>query len=173
MSKFVYYNNDFTVTGNPSTGTHIYNYLRGIWKDNVPMTYGGDGHGSGQGSTTDLCNFMFPGTSDPDFPGQEWTEVTAGNTPADRRFLQSAGPFTLQPGAVNEITTGVVWARANTGGQTASVQLVKIYDKEAQALFDNNFNILNGPDAPDLEIRELDQELIITLSNKVLSLIHI
>ena len=26
----------------------------------------------------DLCNFMFPGTSDPDFPGQEWTEVTAG-----------------------------------------------------------------------------------------------
>ena len=49
------------------------------------------------------------------------------------------------------------------------MQLVKIYDKEAQALFDNNFNILNGPDAPDLEIRELDQELIITLSNKVTS----
>ena len=38
-----------------------------------------------------LCNFMFPGTSDDDFPGQEWTEVTAGNVPADRRFLQSAG----------------------------------------------------------------------------------
>ena len=39
MSKFVYYNNDFTVIGNPSEGTHFYNYLRGIWKDNVPMTY--------------------------------------------------------------------------------------------------------------------------------------
>ena len=165
MSKFVYYNNDFTVIGNPSTGTHFYNYLRGIWKDNVPMTWGGDGHGSGQGATTDLCNFMFPGVSDPDFPGQEWTEVTAGNAPADRRFVQSAGPFTLQPGAVNEITTGVIWARANTGGNTASVALVKIYDKEAQALFDNNFNILNGPDAPDMEIRELDQQLIFTLSN--------
>ena len=47
MSKFVYYNNDFTVRGNPENGTHIYNYLRGIWKDNVPMTYGGDGKGSG------------------------------------------------------------------------------------------------------------------------------
>ncbi len=164
MSKFVYYNNDFTVIGNPSEGTHFYNYLRGIWKDNVPMTYGGDGHGAGQGSTTDPCNFMFPGTSDPDFT-TEWTEQTAGNIPADRRFLQSAGPFTLQPGAVNEITTGVVWARAKSGGQTASIALVKIYDKEAQALFDNNFNILNGPDAPDLEIRELDKELIITLSN--------
>jgi len=37
-----------------------------------------------------LC---FPGTSDPDFT-TEWTEQTAGNIPADRRFLQSAGPFT-------------------------------------------------------------------------------
>ncbi|MDG2138784.1 MAG: T9SS type A sorting domain-containing protein [Flavobacteriales bacterium] len=165
MSKFVYYNNDFTVIGNPSEGTHFYNYLRGIWKDNVPMTYGGDGHGSGQGTTTDLCNFMFPGTSDDAFAGTEWTEQTAGNIPADRRFLQSAGPFTLQPGAVNEITTGVVWARAKSGGQTASIALVKIYDREAQALFDNNFNILNGPDAPDVEVRELDKELIFTLSN--------
>ena len=49
MSKFVYYNNDFTVIGNPSEGIHFYNYLRGIWKDNVPMTYGGDVHGSGNG----------------------------------------------------------------------------------------------------------------------------
>ncbi len=165
MSKFVYYNNDFTDTGNPEDGTDIYNYLRGIWKDNVPMTFGGDGHGGGTGTTTDLCNFMFPGTSDADFQGQEWTEVTAGNVPADRRFLQSAGPFTLEPGAVNTITTGVVWARAKSGGQTASIQLLKIYDREAQALFDNNFNILNGPDAPDLTLRELDKELIFTLSN--------
>jgi hypothetical protein len=165
MSKFVYYNNDFTVTGNPESGTDIYNYLRGIWKDNVPMTYGGDGHGGGTGTTTDLCNFMFPGTSDADFPGQEWTEVTSGNVPADRRFLQSAGPFTLEPGAVNTITTGVVWARAKSGGQTASIQLLKIYDREAQALFDNNFDILNGPDAPDVTVRELDKELIFTLSN--------
>jgi hypothetical protein len=165
MSKFVYYNNDGTVQGNPNDGTDIYNYLRGIWKDNVPMTFGGDGHGAGTGSTTDECNFMFPGTSDDQFPGQEWTEQTAGNIPADRRFLQSAGPFTLQPGAVNSITTGVVWARAKSGGQTASIQLLKIYDREAQALFDNNFNILNGPDAPDLTLRELDKELIFTLSN--------
>ena len=165
MSKFVYYNNDFTVRGNPENGTHIYNYLRGIWKDNVPMTYGGDGKGSGPGATTDLCNFMFPGVSDPMFPGQEWTEVTAGNLPLDRRFIQSAGPFTLDPGAVNTITTGVIWARAKAGGNEASIQLVKIYDREAQALFDNNFNMLNGPDAPDLTIRELDKELIISLTN--------
>ncbi|MDC0204879.1 hypothetical protein OAJ65_03710, partial [Flavobacteriales bacterium] len=169
MSKFVYYNNDFTVIGNPENGTHIYNYLRGIWKDNVPMTFGGDGHGGGIGSTTTECNFMFPGTSDEQFPGQEWTEQTANNIPADRRFVQSAGAFTLQPGAVNTITVGVVWARAKAGGQTASINLVKVYDREAQALFDNNFNILNGPDAPDLEIQELDKQLVFTLSNSGIS----
>ena len=171
MSKFVYYNNDFTVTGNPTTGTHFYNYLRGIWKDNVPMTYGGNGKGSGPGATTDLCNFMFPGSTDPDMYPQngEWTEVTAVNIPADRRFIQSAGPFTLEPGAVNYITVGVIWARAKAGGPTASVQLLKVYDREAQALFDNNFNILNGPDSPDLGIRELDKELIFTISNGVSS----
>ena len=27
MSRFVYYNNDFTVTGNPENGQHVYNYL--------------------------------------------------------------------------------------------------------------------------------------------------
>ena len=165
MSKFMYFNNDGSVTGNPGNGQDFYNYLRGIWRDNVPMTFGGDGHGEGVGTTTDLCDFMFSGTSDVAFPGKEWTEQTANNLPADRRFVQSAGPFTLQPGAVNEITTGVVWARAKSGGQTATIQLLKIYDREAQALFDNNFNMLNGPDAPDLTVRELDQELIITLSN--------
>jgi len=165
MSKFVYYNNDDTDQGNPKGGVDFYNYLQGIWRDNSAMTYGGNGKGGSNGATNVECNFMFPGTSDDAFPGQEWTEQTAGNEPADRRFVQSAGPFTLQPGAVNVITTGVIWARAKSGGQTASVQLLKIYDREAQALFDNNFNILNGPDAPDLTIRELDKELIFTLSN--------
>ncbi len=171
MSKFVYYNNDGSMQGNPSTGSHFYNYLRGIWKDNVPMTYGGDGKGGGPGATTEICNFMFPGSSDPDMYSQfgEWTEVTAGNVPDDRRFIQSSGPFTLEPGAVNYITVGVIWARANAGGNTASIALVKVYDREAQALFDNNFNILNGPDAPDVTVRELDKELIFTLSNGISS----
>ena len=91
------------------------------------MTYGGDGHGAGAGSTTDLCNFMFPGTSDAEFPGQEWTEVTAGNIPADRRFLQSAGPFTLEPGAVNTITTGVVLGLARAAGETAPLIFTALF----------------------------------------------
>ena len=40
-----------------------------------------------------------------------------------------------------------------------------IADDKAQTLFDNCFQILDGPTAPDMEIIELDRELIITLTN--------
>ncbi len=175
MSKFVYYNNDFTLTGNPSTATHYYNYLQGKWKDGTRMTYGGTGHLSGGPE----CDFMFPDKSDQDIGWGTggtcaspvaiqpvWNEVTSGNQPHDRRFLQSAGEFTLKPGAVNYITTGVVWARASSGGPTASVELMKIADDKAQSLFDNCFKVLDGPTAPELAIRELDKELILSISNK-------
>ncbi len=162
MSKFVYYNNvNGTPNGNPNGFTDIYNYLQGIWLDGLPITYGGDGRNPANPN----CNFMFPGTTDPSFPGQNWTEVTAGNTPEDRRFLQTAGPFDLKPGAVNYITTGVVWARATAGGPEASVDLMRIVDDKAQALFKNCFKVVDGPDAPDLAIRELDKTILISLEN--------
>ncbi len=175
MSKFVYYNNDFTVVGNPVGAQNYYGYLNGVWKDNVQMTYGGNGKGAGPGATTDKCDFMFPGNSDPNhwgtngLPEADWDEVTAQNLPADRRFLQSSGPFTLLPGAVNYITTGAVWARATNGGRLASVRLVRQADDYAQALFNNCFKVVDGPDAPDITIRELDKELIMSIDNNKIS----
>lgn len=166
MKKFVYYNNDPTTTGNPNGATDFYNYLTGTWPDATPITYGGTGHLTGL-----PCNYMFPGTSDPMGYGTNmisqppWDEASVGNVPADRRFLQSAGPFTLQPGAVNTITFGVVWARATQGGNLASVALVKGADAKAQKLFDNCFQTLDGPTAPNLVIQELANELILSWSN--------
>ena len=105
------------------------------------MTFGGDGHGSGLGATTNVSNYMFPGETDPAFPGQEWTEVTAGNPPADRRFLMSAGPVDLNPGDVYELDYAFVFARANTGGQGASVNLLSIYVNDIQAFYDGTLAI--------------------------------
>ncbi|MDQ3102004.1 MAG: hypothetical protein M3R08_11500, partial [Bacteroidota bacterium] len=65
----------------------------------------------------------------------------------------------------NNVTVGVVWARAATGNNITSVELLRIADDKAQALFDNCFKILDGPDAPDLEITELDRELILHIVN--------
>lgn len=176
MSKFVYYNNDGSNIGNPNTAQQYYNYMRGIWKDGSPLVYGGNGY---QTAGADSCEFMFPGDTDPNgwgtrgvplnslFPWSE-SEPTPGgtpNTPDDRRFLQAAGPFTLLPGAVNYITTGVVWARSTSGGPLASVKLVRLADDKAQLLFNSCFKVVDGPDAPDLTIRELDKELIFSIVN--------
>ncbi|MFZ7114666.1 MAG: hypothetical protein ACO1G9_04725 [Bacteroidota bacterium] len=173
MSKFVYYNNDFSNFGNPENAQQYYDYLRGIWKDGSPMLYGGNGYQSGGVP----CDFMFPGTSDPYWLGTDsvpqfiWTETTPNgpnstpNTPDDRRFLQSAGPFTLKPGNVNYITTGAVWARTSSGGPDASVRLLKLADAKAQNLFESCFKVINGPSAPDITIREMDKELILSISN--------
>src|SRR5690606_38497952 len=103
---------------------------------------------------------------DPNYgPEGGWTEDNENNTPADRRFVQSAGPFTLDPGEFNNITVGVVYARASTGGAFASVTELFQADDKAQALFDNCFRLLDGPDAPDLTGQELDRELILYIRN--------
>ncbi len=172
MRRFVYYNRGNGPINDPVTAVDHYNYLRGIWRDGTKQLYGGNGN-IASGSTELESDFMFPGNSDPLHwgtrginPGFDWTEEQAGNPPFDRRFLQSAGPFTLLPGAVNDITVGVVWAQAASGDPFQSVLKLKEADEKAQALFDNCFNVLNGPDAPDLSGQELDQEIILYLSNK-------
>ena len=86
-----------------------------------------------------------------------WTEYSAGNLPADRRFVQSSGPFRLGPGAVNNITVGIVWMQASSGGRLESVELMRRADDKTQALFDSCFEILDGPDAPDVASQELDR----------------
>ncbi|HRH39031.1 MAG TPA: T9SS C-terminal target domain-containing protein, partial [Flavobacteriales bacterium] len=152
----------------PDNATHFYNYLRSRWKNGLRQCYGGNGYSENCQTPT---YYMFPGDSDPEgwgtdcVPQAAWSEP--GPTPAtpDRRFVQSAGPFTLQPGAFNNITVGVVFARAQSGGAIASLNPLRVADDKAQALFDNCFKILDGPDAPNLDITELDRELILFLSN--------
>ena len=178
MRRFTYHNNAGGALGDPSIAPEYYNYLRGFWKDGTPFLYGASGHFSSNppGPETD---FVFPGDSDPcnwstggtppnggfNANGLYWTEETADNNPDDRRFMQSAGPFTLEPGAVNYITVGIPWARATSGGPWASVELLRVVDDKCQKLFDNCFKVLDGPDAPDLAIVELDQEFIFYISN--------
>jgi hypothetical protein len=184
MRRFVYHNNcGGAPTCDPQIAPEYYNFLRGIWKDGTKMLYGGTAHMSGAGTVGPETDFMFPGDSDPcnwstgGVPpnggftqnGLYWTEETgnngAPNDAGDRRFMQSAGPFTLKPGAVNYITVGIPWARANSGGAFASVELLRVVDDKAQSLFDNCFKVIDGPNAPDLSFRELDREIILYISN--------
>jgi hypothetical protein len=163
MSKFLYYNNNYGPfpyqTINPDIAIHYYYYMTGFWKDGSPFTANGNAYGG-----TNPVNYVYDG--DP-VAGTGWTERTAGNLAGDRRFLQSAGPITLKPGAVNNVTFGMPWAQtANKGGNLESVTLLKTADDKAQALFDNCFKLLDGPEAPDMTIQELDGELLFYLTNK-------
>ncbi len=174
MRKFVYHNNTGgnAAMTDPNLAPEYYQLLRGFWKDGVHMKYGGNAHPSAGGVGPD-CDFMFPDLTDPCDWGtggvppspKKWTEVTAGNAPYDRRFMQSAGPFTLESGAVNYITVGIPWARAASGGPFASVELLRTVDDKAQALFNNCFKVLDGPDAPVLTIQEIDRGLILYIKN--------
>ncbi len=178
MRRFVYHNNSNAGVPNymtdPNYAPEYYLFLRGIWKDNTKMEYGGNANRSA-GAYGPACDFMFPGDSDPCDWGtggqppngpKYWSEVTAKNNPQDRRFMQSAGPFTLNPGACNYITVGIPWARSVSGTPLESVELLRIVDDKCQSLFDNCFAVLNGPNAPDLTIEEMDKELLIYISNR-------
>jgi len=177
MRRFIYHQNSDgpQATWGPSIAVQYYQMMRGIWRDETPMTFGGLGYAPSQPDAL-RADFMFPGESDPLHWGTDgvdpnyplaggWTDENAGNPPSDRRFLQSAGPFTLDPGEFNNITVGAVYARASNGGPFASVNSLFIADDKAQALFENCFRLLSGPDAPELSIQELDKTLIFYLRN--------
>lgn len=164
MTKFLYFNNSFPgvplQTTDPQNATQYYQYMTGFWRDGTPVTCGGNGYG---GSIP--TSFVYPAdtyTNGSCGPGN-WSE---SGTPGDRRFMQSSGPFELQPGAVNYITVGLPWARTTSTDPKASIPLLKIADDKAQALFDNCFRVLSGPEAPDMTIQEMENELIIYFSNK-------
>jgi len=190
MRAFTYHNNEQGGMGDPSADFQYYRYLTGLWNDGVPFSYGGSGHSLDDNilycdfvfpKGTDLCNWGTKGIA-PDeqlYGGGGWKGSwsednpngigSSPNDPQDRRFMQSAGPFTLIQGACNYITVGVPWARATQGGRLASVDLLMIADDKCQALFENCFKLLDGPDAPNLTIREYDQKLIVLISNSPLS----
>ncbi|MFA7273216.1 MAG: T9SS type A sorting domain-containing protein [Crocinitomicaceae bacterium] len=178
MRRFTYFTNgaSFPYT-DPSSAAQYYNFMEGSWANGSEMYYGGTG---AQGTGTLIpSDYMFPGDSDPLHwataganPGYDWSEASTDgasgfNPPGDRRFVQSAGPFTLRPGAVNNITVGIVYARGASGDLFGSVNALKRADTKAQALFDACFKILDPPNAPRLQIQELENELILTIDNPI------
>lgn len=165
------------ITDDPSSPSDFYNYMTGFWKDNSPFYYGGKGYTGSTGVTTVESSYTYPGDSDPlhwatlgQDMGFEWSETNTdgagnSNSDGDRRFLETAGPFTLKPGAINNLTVGVVFGQAFTGNAYESVNVMKRNDTKAQALFDNCFRIMDPPQAPDLSIVELENKLVLMIDN--------
>ncbi len=164
MTNFTYYNNDFSIIGNPSNGIQIYNYMTGSIKNGQKFSddflgpcIPSKGYGAGP-----VSNFVFWGD-----PGDntQWSECACCNNPGDRRFIFSSGPFQLLPGAINDVTFGCIWAKGAGGCGATNFKTIRSIDDQAQALFDGHFKTVEGPEAPRMVIREMDRKLIFYLVN--------
>jgi len=167
MSSFIYMNRQGAgpappQTTDPSTADQYYNYLQGRWLDGSPLWNTGDGFDETGAEQTRYAFYDAPNDAD------GWSMVSAELGFGDRRTLQASGPFTLLPGAVNELIIGVVWVPDQTY-PAPSIQRLQQADDLAQSLFNSCFDICDGPDAPDVDIVELDQEVVLLLSNPTTS----
>lgn len=162
MEAFTYYNNNNdNVIGNPTNGVQIYNYMTGSLRNGSPFVNDKDGNCTAT-TTGPTTKIVF--TGDPSDPAG-WSECQCQNPPDDRRFIHSSGPFVLQPGAVNDITIAAVWVADAGGCPNTSFRKIRAADDLSQQLFDNCFQTIQGPQAPNLVIREMDKKLICYLVN--------
>ncbi len=166
MSGFYYYNNDFSPIGNPSNGQHIYGYMTGSTRGGLRFTFDWDGvPGSRSTATTagrPLTQFVYPGD-----PGNntQWSECACNNLVGDRRFVHSSGPFQLEAGAENTITIAAIWVADAGGCPNTSFSKIRAASDLAQELYESNFQVIRGPDAPRLVVREMDRKLIFYMLN--------
>ncbi len=165
MSYFMYYNgrglggSNPPATEDPTSALEYYQYLTGRWRDNTNLVSGGIGYLPGGGGTA--SRYAFPGAPN---DGAGWSMCSSSAGEGDRRTLQVSGPLRLDPGAVNELIIGVPWVPDQNYPCPALDELLKA-DQLCQDLFDNCFDIKDGPTAPDVDFVELDKEIIILLSN--------
>lgn len=75
----------------------------------------------------------------------EWNEARDGNSPGERKAIASFGPFTLYPGAVNEIALAYTWVRkAGTGALTDNLSVLDPTMNAIQGIFDNCMELDQG-----------------------------
>lgn len=108
-------------TTDPAIMVEFYNYLRSMWKDGTPLTFGGYGYNPSDPSAVGAW-YVYPGLSDPLFVGTEsidpefadplgWTDETSGLPAGDRRSLSASGPFTFNPGDVQYLDLVYLFVR--------------------------------------------------------------
>ena len=166
MTVFNYFNNAAnSPIGDPHGSTEYLRVMTGYNRVGVHLhndqAQGPSSTGFGPGP---LTNFAYPGN--PNNPA-EWSQCQCGLPKTnDARFVHSSGPFTLYSGGItNDLTIGMVWVSDVGACPNATFTKIRVADDLAQEFFDLKFKVIQGPDAPDMTIREADRSLIIYLTN--------
>lgn len=114
MTSFMYYNNDWSVTGNPSEASDYYGYMHSTWKDSTVVTFGGNGYG---GVTP--ANFMYSGNP---VSATGWNDP---NGPADRRGIGATTIGLLGAGQMKSVDEAYVFGRNYSGSNLTSITNMK------------------------------------------------
>lgn len=126
----------------PTSASETYNYMQGLNPDGTVQT-----DPSGLPTT-----YMMSG--DP-VTGKGWLDTN----PADRRFMLSAGPFTMAPGDTQEVVAAIVLGQG--ADRQTSITAMKYNDRFAQSAFDKNFVLPQAPEAPVVKATPLDRSLVL------------
>ncbi len=127
----------------PASRVETYGYMRGLTKDPnsqamIPTV---------NPETGEVTTFAHSG--DP-VTQTGWRDESA----ADRRFMMSAGPFTMAPGDTQEVVAAVIVAQG--ADPLNSIIALKEVDRQAQIVFDLNFDIPSPPPPPNVYARPMD-----------------
>lgn len=118
----------------PANFRETYRYMSGFGKYGDPII---------NPTTGDTTKFMYSG--DP-VTNTGWVQTG----PNDQRFLQSTGPFTMNPGDTQIIVVGQVIARGNSN--LNSIHVLRNYDDFAQLIYDSCFNVPEAPPSPPISV---------------------
>jgi hypothetical protein len=129
----------------PNSKEQTYNYMQGLNADGTPQTC------LGEETTFVLSGDPVEGTGCLDAD------------PADRRFMLSTGPITLNPGDEQRIVAAIViGGESGKGDRLSNISLLKFYDSIAQDAFDRDFQVPNAPPQPSVLVTEMDNEVILS-----------
>ncbi|MCP4437843.1 MAG: hypothetical protein GY810_02785, partial [Aureispira sp.] len=159
LSSFQYHVTGGNI-GAPSSAIGYYRLISGFWPDGTAITQGNNGYNVG--STDPSTPYVFPSWPDDQTAGA-WSMCSQPLSGLDQRFMHTSGPSVLKPGATNEMISGVVWVPEIPDYPCPSLKQLVEADQLAQNLFDNCFKITDGPDAPYIDVVELENELILNL----------
>lgn len=150
------------ITEDPQDIDDYYNYSKGLWKDGKRILMGsmGSDHYEWPGHLPKTpTNFFYPG--DP-VTGGFWTERNVDNlgtpaSPADRRFVTSSGPFSINPFDTLNISLAIVWSRGSDHLDSVTQLKQDVASvREAADVFLNLANIRRQPvPAPDQPVYAL------------------
>ncbi|MFA7330582.1 MAG: hypothetical protein WC326_05850 [Candidatus Delongbacteria bacterium] len=123
----------------PHSYLDSYNYMRGLNIDGTPLS---------NGTTFQMSGDPVTGEGELD------------TDPADRRFMMSAGPFSMQPGDTVEVVAAVLVAQGTN--RLGSITFLRFVDTFAQSAYEADFVVPQPPTIPEVTPSEMNRKVTLT-----------